>query len=194
MTTLLRWIAGAPLALAATLTLFLLMAALIRQPSTALAAAPPTPRIVITAQKVDSPIADPAPPKPLPDTLPETIIEPAPRGGKPALPIELPGPDLGVDPDGTRGGPIGAPVIKVAPAYPERCRSRNAEGAVLVEFDIAADGAVMNARIIESADACFNRTVLSAVAKWRYRPDYRGGQPVARYGVVERFHFQLADN
>lgn len=191
--TAFRWIAGTPIAALVTAALFALMAAMISQPLAELPPPTPLPEIQITPKLVDP---NPKPPKPIrpvkteppPIDLPRTT-----RGDKPVVTHQTPDhTPADVNPgDGT--GALAAPLIRIAPPYPERCRARGAEGEVLVQFDVAADGSVVNPRIIESADRCFDRTVLKAVAGWKYPPAARNGAAVPRLGVIERFSFRLAD-
>ncbi len=188
-----RWIFGLPFAALITVGLFMLMAGLIQRPSLDLAEPQETAKIQILAQT--RPPLEPLPtePDPLLKDPPETIIPSAPPQGKPkGVPV---GPtrqtnlvDIGRD-----QGRIGTPVIKHAPPYPEACRGRAAEGGVLVQFDVTPEGSVVNIKILQSADSCFNRTVRKTVSKWKYPPAYRNGRPVTRYGVIERFSFQLTN-
>jgi protein TonB len=85
-------------------------------------------------------------------------------------------------------GAVSSPVIRIPPPYPENCRSRGAEGVVIVEFDVTPEGNVVNARVVDSANRCFNRSVLKAVSGWKYPPAAGGGM---RYGLMERFNFRL---
>lgn len=190
---ILRWITGAPIAALVTAALFAMMAAMISQPATGWTTPKPRERIVITAEIKPRPPHRVTPVRPVPEKQPPIELQQATPGEKPTQKYETPDhtPD-GANP-GDAAGLIAAPLIRVAPAYPERCRARGAEGAVLVQFDVAADGSVVNPVIIESSDSCFNRTVLKAVSGWKYPPAIRGGKATARYGVVERFSFELAE-
>ncbi len=191
--TMLRWITGMPVAAMVTALLFLFMASMVSQPMGGLPPSKPIVEIKITAEVIDSPAPAPRPLPPMTEKQPPVEIEPAPSGGKPVIqvnPPELLPTDTGLVGD---GAVVVAPLIRIAPAYPERCRARGAEGTVLVQFDVASDGSVINARIIESSDSCFDRVVLKTIAGWKYPPDLRGGQAVARYGLVERFSFQISE-
>ena len=189
-----RWIAGTPMAALVTAGLFVLMAALIRQPLANLPPPKPLPDIQITAKLIDPEPLPPKPVEPVKHDPPPLEIQHAGRSDKPTVALETPEhTPKDLDP-GQGTGIVVAPLIHIAPQYPERCRSRNAEGEVLVQFDVASDGSVVNPRIIESADSCFDRTVLKAVSGWKYPPAMRNGSPAPRYGLVERFSFQLAEN
>ncbi len=84
------------------------------------------------------------------------------------------------------------PLIRYAPPYPDNCRSRGVTGTVLVQFDVTPEGNVVNARVIDAPDRCFNR-IVSTVSKWKYPPAYENGRPAMRYGVVKKFNFQLTE-
>ncbi len=189
-----RWFVGLPLAAIITAGLFAMMAGLIRQDVIDVEPPKQLPDISIHS-KLGPTDPDPEIPKPdrLPDNLPETEIDlpdrtevPGPRNVLPDT--EVTPPDEG--PDTERFAP---PDIRYAPQYPENCRSKNAEGYVTVQFDVTPEGSVVNARVIESANSCFNRTVIATVSKWKYPPSTRGGRATMRYGLVEVFHFQLED-
>ncbi len=188
-----RWIFGLPIAALITAGLFAFMAGLIQQNPGALAEPRETPKLQILPRE-----REPNPPiKEIPKSItqdpPETIIPPAKKGDKPNPTPIGPLPGVGDPGEIISKTPIGAPVIKHAPMYPEACRSRAAEGVVLVQFDVTPEGGVVNIQIIESANPCFNRTVRNTVSKWKYPPAYQNGRPVMRYGVVEQISFQLTE-
>ena len=190
---ILRWFAGTPIAALVTAALFAMMASMISQPVDGWITPKPRERIVITAEIEPTPPYPTKPVRPTTDNPPPTEIQRTTAGEKPVVKLGPPTKTkVDVDP-GDSTGLIGTPLIRVAPAYPERCRARGAEGAVLVQFDVAADGSVVNPVIIESADSCFNRTVLRAVSGWKYPPAMRAGKPAPRYGLVEQFSFELAE-
>ena len=83
--------------------------------------------------------------------------------------------------------------IKFAPPYPENCRSRAAAGTVTVQFDISPEGRPVYIRIIETADRCFNRTVINTVPSGNTPPPQGAAvlSPVMR--VVEIIRFELQD-
>jgi len=73
-------------------------------------------------------------------------------------------------------------LIKVAATYPDVARGRS--GDVLVEMNIGPDGAVTQARVLESKPSgLFDQSALDAARRWRYPPG------VART-VKERIDFQ----
>ncbi len=189
-----RLIFSLPFAALITAGLFAMMAGLISQDKGPLPAMKNSPDLQILAD-FDEPkvIEDQGNPNKIKEEMPETV-----------LPITLPtdkpknfpvGPDTGpIQIDPPKGpGPMSGPIVRQAPVYPEGCRGRNAEGTVLVQFDVTPEGNVVNVQILESANACFNRTVRNTVVKWKYAPAYENGRPVMRYGIVERIKFELTD-
>jgi protein TonB len=64
-----------------------------------------------------------------------------------------------------------APLVRIEPQYPRRAMLAGIEGAVTVEFTIAADGSVKDP-VVTDADPpnVFDRAVLRAVGRWKFRP------------------------
>ncbi len=186
-----RWLFGLPGAALIAGLLFLGMAYMIRQEATTPPPVDP-PNIAITF-KPAPPTRSVKPPlrEALPD-LPPTKIEPQPPSRNPgvALPVDPPPGPAGGSGRVFVPGPM-QPVVKPPPAYPEACRARGAEGVVIVEFDVTAEGNVVNPRIISSADGCLDRAVLQTIQKYKYPPPQEDGRPVARRGVQEVFRFKL---
>ena len=84
------------------------------------------------------------------------------------------------------------PVDLATPEYPTSALQKGIEGWVKVEFAIDANGAVIEPRVTaHSPSAIFDRAVLNALKKSRYRPQLLNGQPVIINGVTETFRFQL---
>ena len=191
--TYIRWIMGLPLAAIVTAGLFMMMAGFIKRDGGPLA--PPRAPLdleIFAREPVEGP-ETPDRPAPLTEEQPEIVIPPTLPGDKPVIQANPPttsGVDVNIE---TGGSQFSTPVIKHAPAYPENCRSKAVEGSVLVQFDVTPEGNVINPQIIESADNCFNRTVIRTVSKWKYPPAYQNGKPIMRYGVVERFSFNLVE-
>lgn len=186
-----RWMFGLPGAALISALLFLGMAYMIRQEATT--NPPVDPPVFTITFKPEPPTIIKKPPtrEKLPDP-PSTKIDRVPPGPKPGPVID---PRPPVDPTGGTGpvvlpGPM-QPVVKPPPSYPEACRSRGASGVVIVEFDVTAEGNVVNPRIISSADGCFDRSVLQTIQKYKYPPPQEDGRAVARRGVREVFRFEL---
>lgn len=189
-----RMIFGLPGAAFVTGFLFVAMAWMIRQDAQVGPQIDP-PKIEITAK------LKPTPPKvtPIP---PQSIDPPPPIEIEPSPPSPNPGGNFLVEPVPTPG-PGGRstifpsamqPTVRIPPPYPDNCRARGAEGVVIVEFDVTAEGEVVNPRIVTSANACLDRTVLNTIQKWKYQPKQDGnGRPVMQRGVREFFNFQLTE-
>ena len=187
-----RWFVGLPMAAIITAGLFAMMAGLISSESVIVDEYAESPRVDILAKIEESDPTPAKPPKVIPADPPPVIdTQPTDWVTEPGPPIDTtPISDLDNDTDGF-GVTFAKPVIKFPPQYPENCRSRAAEGTVIVQFDITPEGNVVNIRILESANSCFNRTVRSTVAKWKYPPTTRNGRAVKRYDIVEVIRFEL---
>ena len=188
-----RWFLGLPLAGLVTLALFAMMAGLIKI-DRGVGEPRDTPKLEILPKIVETdPRVDRTPPGR------QKIIDPPPVDIPPADRVKVPGPIVSVepgppdiiDPKISRATTVG-PLIRYPPPYPDNCRSRGAIGIVLVQFDVTPEGNVINAQVIDAPDRCFNR-IVSTVSKWKYPPAYENGRPVMRYGIVERFDFQLTE-
>lgn len=140
-------------------------------------------------------------------TQPTGVSEllPAPTGEKPELPFEEWGersePALS---GGHRGGGaagdeeggcegcqaisatapgVTAPIAleTVSPVYPETARRARAEGTVVLEAIIGADGGVREVRVLRGASPLLDPAAVEAVRRWRYRPARIGERTVAVY-------------
>lgn len=186
----LRWTASPPVAALVTLGLFIMMAAMIRGPEIDWPKPKPYEDVVVTYKP---PPMEPleTPTKPTLPTLPPTVIDPPTRDDAPeGVPFE---PPTGPTGDTIPGGgdlAISPPLIKHPPQYPQSCATKGAEGVVIVQFDVTPEGDVINPLILETADRCFNRTVISTISKWKYPPARSGAM---RRSMVETFNFQLVD-
>ena len=71
-----------------------------------------------------------------------------------------------------------------AAAYPEEARSQGLEGFVVVRYDVAADGRVVNARVVRAEPPdLFDDAALSSVRSWRFNPALADGVPQSTKGV-----------
>ena len=93
---------------------------------------------------------------------------------------------------GTSGNRSATLANPVAARYPAIAIDRNLEGYVDVIFDITPTGTTANVRVVAAEPArVFNRSAITAVKKWKYRPQVEGGAAVRVTGVVARVHFEL---
>jgi protein TonB len=187
-----RMIFGLPGAAIITALLFLAMGLMIKQDAQPTAPID-APDFSILAE------LEPSDSKPKPPTRVKTVAPPpveidfVPPSDKPGPTSidKIPGPNI----DG--GGPIGnwygtPPTIRIAPTYPENCRARGAQGVVMVEFDVTADGAVVNPRVIASENSCLDRAALNTISKWKFQPQTdSSGRPIPQRGLRQSFNFQL---
>ncbi len=185
---LFRWALGLPFAALVTLGLFFMMAELIREKGREYPPSKPSIDLKITPEKkMSDPETMEPPSKTIPEKMPPTDIRFPPLDGPERGPAPAPGPtEIERIPPVAQRTP-GA-VVRFPPPYPENCRSRSVEGVVIVEFDVTPEGNVVNPRIVDSANRCFDRTVIKTVSGWKYPPASGGGM---RYGLVEQFNFQL---
>jgi len=190
-----RMIFGLPGAAIVTALLFLAMGWMVRMQDVTIGH-PPPPVDKITFDEPEPKIL-PVGPKAKPEPAPETPkiefpkASEVPGGGVPTDPITGP----------TRGSgkiigiPIGTPpTVKFAPIYPENCRARGAQGVVMVEFDVTADGAVVNPRVVASENSCLDRAALQTISKWKFSPQTDAdGRAIAQRGLRQTFNFQLTE-
>ncbi len=98
-------------------------------------------------------------------------------------------PKLGAAPQGDASE---TPLIRIKPEYPMRARQDGIEGSVGVRFDVDPRGKVTNVRITSSRPrGVFDRAVMKAVKRWRYRPKVRDGVAIWRRGIAVRLPFRL---
>lgn len=84
-----------------------------------------------------------------------------------------------------------APIVKVAPEYPESALANELEGHVWVRYTVTAEGLVADPEVAESSDPVFNDAAVQSVSKFRYQPRVLNGEPVAVPGVRVRVLFRL---
>ena len=135
----------------------------------------------------------PTPPKE-PPPPPKLIVQ---KQAKPAInkiKIEIPNIDLPTIAGGGpflgnwQGNPLAEgdvlPIVRIDPQWPREALAKGIEGYVVVEVTIASDGSVRGASIIESVPKrMFDRNVIRAVLKWKFKPRIINGVPVERKAV-----------
>ena len=142
----------------------------------------------------------PEPPKeppPPPKMIVEKQVKPTMNKVKIDIPnIDLPtiaggGPFLG----NWAGNPLAEgdvlPIVRIDPQWPREALVEGIEGYVIVEVIIAADGSVASAVVIESVPRrLFDRNVIRAVLKWKFKPRIINGVAVERR-AIQRLDFSL---
>jgi TonB family protein len=85
-----------------------------------------------------------------------------------------------------KAGELSAPdaIQKSDPGYPIELMRANVQGTVTLYAVIHADGTVGEIRVLTSPDDRLDALAKSALARWKFRPATKDGQPVALEAVV----------
>ena len=203
-----RFLASLLLGVAVTLVLFFIMQALIDSGDQAYRSDSDGQIMEFVRIKDDESLSlkdrrkpkKPEPPKeppPPPKMIVEKQVKPTMNKVKIDIPnIDLPtiaggGPFLG----NWAGNPLAEgdvlPIVRIDPQWPREALVEGIEGYVIVEVIIAADGSVASAVIIESVPRrLFDRNVIRAVLKWKFKPRIINGVAVERR-AIQRLDFSL---
>jgi len=82
---------------------------------------------------------------------------------------------------------------RAAPKYPAVLRHLNVEGNVVVEFEIAPTGKVVEAHVVQSSNSGFEMAALQAVQTWEFEPGLKDGRAVSTK-VTQQMQFNMADD
>ena len=203
-----RFLASLLLGVAVTLVLFFIMQALIDSGDQAYRSDSDGQIMEFVRIKDDESLSlkdrrkpkKPEPPKeppPPPKMIVEKQVKPTMNKVKIDIPnIDLPtiaggGPFLG----NWAGNPLAEgdvlPIVRIDPQWPREALVEGIEGYVIVEVIIAADGSVASAVDIESVPRrLFDRNVIRAVLKWKFKPRIINGVAVERR-AIQRLDFSL---
>ena len=203
-----RFLASLLLGVAVTLVLFFIMQALIDSGDQAYRSDSDGQIMELVRIKDDESLSlkdrrkpkKPEPPKeppPPPKMIVEKQVKPTMNKVKIDIPnIDLPtiaggGPFLG----NWAGNPLAEgdvlPIVRIDPQWPREALVEGIEGYVIVEVIIAADGSVASAVVIESVPRrLFDRNVIRAVLKWKFKPRIINGVAVERR-AIQRLDFSL---
>jgi TonB family protein len=79
------------------------------------------------------------------------------------------------------GGPVSKPVVlrKVAPEYSEAARKARYHGTVLLRVVIDVEGKIVNTQVVRGIGMGLDEKAIEAVRKWKFKPAYKDGKPVA---------------
>lgn len=124
------------------------------------------------------------PARPQRTTSQTTVGVPLPTPVAPTNGKEIPGPGLYND------GPLVA-LVRVSPVYPTRALSQGLEGTVLVQFDVTANGQVVNVVVVESSNSLFERPAIQAAERFKFKPRVIDGVALDSYGIRNLFRFAL---
>jgi len=85
------------------------------------------------------------------------------------------------------GGGVSAPVVlyKVDPEYSEEARKAKYSGTVVLQLIVDASGKAQSIRVVRGVGLGLDEKAIEAVNKWKFRPGYRTGQPVAVAATIE---------
>jgi len=85
------------------------------------------------------------------------------------------------------GGGVSAPVplYKVEPEYSEEARKAKYQGTVILSIVIDEQGRPRDLKVIRPLGLGLDEKAIEAVSKWRFRPGYKDGKPVAVLATVE---------
>lgn len=152
----------------------------------------PMPRNVIPPKTRPRP--EPRPEPVMPEYKPEDI-----RTSNTHRPVILPGlnpPPVPTDPTDTKWGlgfADGDIQVRAAiqPVYPRRALDQGLEGYVVVSFDVTKYGGVMNPVVLESSHHGFEKSALTAIQRFKYKPRMIDGEATAVSGVKYKFSFEL---
>jgi TonB family protein len=85
------------------------------------------------------------------------------------------------------GGDVSAPVLisKVEPEYSEEARKAKHSGMVLLSVVVDDQGVPRDIKVVRPLGLGLDEKAIEAVARWRFRPAFRNGRPVAVTANVE---------
>ena len=85
------------------------------------------------------------------------------------------------------GGGVTAPVVifKKDPEYSEEARKAKYQGTVLLAIEVSPDGRATNIRVVRSLGLGLDEKAMEAVKLWKFKPGYKGGQPVTVAATIE---------
>jgi periplasmic protein TonB len=195
-----RFVVVTPLALAVTLTLFLIMREMITVQFTAL---PLVPHDTININPVITEIL-PHSRDALPDRVKEVVLPP-PLPNLPVQHASVPGREViaykvpvyiapSIQPDAAfagAGNRMLQPLVRIPPIYPSNAIAQNKEGSCRAAFDVSQTGKPFNIDVNCTASV-FKNSASRAIAKWKYSPKMVNGQTVVRHGVIGIVTFRLS--
>ena len=82
-------------------------------------------------------------------------------------------------------------IFRARPAYPVRAMARGIEGHVIVQFDVTAEGRVINARVIESTSPLLDDSAIKAAERFKFKPRVVDGVALASSGIRNLFTYRL---
>ncbi len=85
------------------------------------------------------------------------------------------------------GGGVSAPklVYKIEPEYTEEARLAKYQGTVVVSTVIGTDGAAQSLKVARGLGLGLDEQALKAIARWKFQPGAKEGQPVPVQATIE---------
>ena len=94
-------------------------------------------------------------------------------------------------PAGMDGGGTGHPIVppkllyKIEPEFSEEARKAKYQGTVVLSIEVETDGKPDRFAVVSGLGLGLNEKAIEAVAKWRFRPAFRDGKPIATSARIE---------
>jgi len=76
-------------------------------------------------------------------------------------------------------------ISKVEPEYSEEARKAKHQGVVVLQIVVDAKGNAVQPKVIRSLGLGLDEKAIDAVLKWKFKPGYKDGKPVAVAATVE---------
>jgi protein TonB len=76
-------------------------------------------------------------------------------------------------------------ISKVEPEYSEEARKAKHQGVVVLQIVVDTKGNAVGARVIRSLGLGLDEKAIEAVEKWKFKPGFKDGKPVAVAATVE---------
>jgi len=85
------------------------------------------------------------------------------------------------------GGGVSAPALisKTEPEYTEEARAAKYQGTVLLYIEVGPDGKAHNIKVVRGLGLGLDEKAIEAVAKWKFKPGEKEGQPVPIQATIE---------
>jgi protein TonB len=88
------------------------------------------------------------------------------------------------------------PIVKAAPVYPVEAARCGADGYVIVQYTVDAQGRVRDPVVVQSDNTCgrvgvFDQAAITSALKYRYIPRFENGVAVSVPGVTTRIIFEI---
>jgi TonB family protein len=76
-------------------------------------------------------------------------------------------------------------ILKIPPKYTEKARRAKVQGTVELYIQILPNGTATNIKVLRSLGFGLDERAVESVKKWKFKPGYKGNQPVTVEAHVE---------